>query len=165
MSLMSQTRSVIVMNVRSIPQRLWMSLATVVSIALVVAVLLGFLSLANGFSQTLKGSGAPDVAIVLRDGAEAELNSTLSRVISVAPSCRAVATMMRSAGSRGGLPGRNDDAISTSGESSASDAPGNSRILPNHLSGVMSRRKRSREARRPISHAVIGETKVVTLWA
>jgi hypothetical protein len=45
MSLMSQTRSVIAMNVRSIPQRLWMSLATAVSIALVVAVLLGFLSL------------------------------------------------------------------------------------------------------------------------
>ena len=79
MSIMSQTRSVIAMNVRSIPQRLWMSLATVVSIALVVAVLLGFLSLANGFNQTLKGSGAPDVAIVLRDGSETELNSTLSR--------------------------------------------------------------------------------------
>jgi putative ABC transport system permease protein len=42
-------------------------------------VLLGFLSLANGFNQTLKGSGAPDVAIVLREGSEAELNSTLSR--------------------------------------------------------------------------------------
>ena len=79
MGLMSQTRSVVAMNVRSIPQRLWMSLATVVSIALVVAVLLGFLSLANGFNQTLKGSGAPDVAIVLREGSEAELNSTLSR--------------------------------------------------------------------------------------
>ena len=79
MSIRSQTRSVIAMNVRSIPQRLWMSLATVVSIALVVAVLLGFLSLANGFNQTLKGSGAPDVAIGLRAGSEAELNSTLSR--------------------------------------------------------------------------------------
>ncbi len=79
MGIMSQTRSVIAMNVRSIPQRLWMSLATVVSIALVVSVLLGFLSLANGFNQTLKGSGAPDVAIVLRDGSEAELNSTLLR--------------------------------------------------------------------------------------
>ena len=79
MSLLSQTRSVIAMNVRSIPQRLWMSLATVVSIALVVAVLLGFLALANGFNQTLKGSGAPDVAIILRDGSQAELNSSLSR--------------------------------------------------------------------------------------
>lgn len=79
MSLINQTGSVIAMNVRSIPQRLWMSLATVGSIALVVAVLLGFLSLANGFNQTLKGSGAPDVAIVLRDGAGAELNSVMTR--------------------------------------------------------------------------------------
>ncbi len=79
MSLLRQTGSVIALNVRSIPQRLWMSLATVVSVALVVAVLLGFLSLANGFNQTLKGSGATDVAIVLRDGAEAELNSSMSK--------------------------------------------------------------------------------------
>ncbi len=79
MSLLNQTGSVILMNIRSIPQRLWMSLATVVSIALVVAVLLGFLALANGFSQTLKGSGSPDVAIVLRDGSQSEINSTLSR--------------------------------------------------------------------------------------
>ena len=79
MSLLRQTGSVIALNVRSIPQRLWMSSATVVSVALVVAVLLGFLSLANGFNQTLKGSGATDVAIVLRDGAEAELNSSMSK--------------------------------------------------------------------------------------
>jgi putative ABC transport system permease protein len=79
MSLLNQTGSVIAMNVRSIPQRLWMSLATVGSIALVVAVLLGFLALANGFNQTLKGSGAPDVAITLRDGAASELNSVVSR--------------------------------------------------------------------------------------
>ena len=79
MSLMSQTGSVIMMNVRSIPQRLWMSVASVVSIALVVAVLLGFLALANGFSQTLKGSGSPNVVIVLRDGSGSELNSVIGR--------------------------------------------------------------------------------------
>jgi len=39
----------------------------------------GFLPLANGFNQTLKGSGAPDVAIALRDGSAAELNSVVSR--------------------------------------------------------------------------------------
>ena len=50
MSLLNQTGSVILMNIRSIPQRLWMSLATVVSIALVVAVLLGFLALAVVFA-------------------------------------------------------------------------------------------------------------------
>ena len=79
MSLLNQTGSVIMMNVRSIPQRLWMSVASVVSIALVVAVLLGFLALANGFSQTLKGSGSPNVVIVLRDGSGAELNSVIGR--------------------------------------------------------------------------------------
>ena len=79
MTILSQTGSVIALNVRSIPQRLWMSLASIVSIALVVAVLLGFLSLANGFSQTMQGSGARDVAMVLRDGAEAELNSVIMR--------------------------------------------------------------------------------------
>jgi len=92
MSLIRQTGSVIAINVRSIPQRLWMSLATVVSIALVVAVLLAFLSLANGFKQTLSGSGSPDVAIVLREGSSAELNSTLSRdqvdLLAAAPGVR-----------------------------------------------------------------------------
>jgi putative ABC transport system permease protein len=79
MSLINQTASVIALNVRSIPQRLWMSFATVMAVALVVAVLLGFLSLSNGFSKTLEGSGARDVAIVLRDGSEAELNSVVAR--------------------------------------------------------------------------------------
>lgn len=79
MSLINQTASVISLNIRSIPQRLWMSFATVMAVALVVAVLLGFLSLSNGFSQTLEGSGARDVAIVLRDGSEAELNSVIGR--------------------------------------------------------------------------------------
>jgi putative ABC transport system permease protein len=79
MSLLNQTGAVVSMNVRSIPQRLWMSLATVSAIALVVAVLLGFTALANGFSRTISGSGAPDVAIVLREGSEAELNSVMTR--------------------------------------------------------------------------------------
>jgi putative ABC transport system permease protein len=79
MSLLNQTGAVIAMNIRSIPQRLWMSLATVVAIALVVAVLLGFLALVNGLRSSLEGSGRKDVAIVIRDGAGAELNSVLSR--------------------------------------------------------------------------------------
>lgn len=79
MSLINQTASVIALNIRSIPQRLWMSFATIMAVALVVAVLLGFLSLSNGFSKTLEGSGARDVAIVLRDGSEAELNSVIGR--------------------------------------------------------------------------------------
>lgn len=79
MSLLNQTGAVIAMNIRSIPQRAGMSMATVVAIALVVAVLLGFLSLVNGLRKTVEGAGARDVVIVLRDGAGAELNSVVTR--------------------------------------------------------------------------------------
>ena len=67
------------MNIRSIPQRLWMSLSTVVAIALVVAVLLAFLAMANGFRQAQSSAGAADIAILMRDGAGAELNSVTTR--------------------------------------------------------------------------------------
>ena len=46
---LSQVAAISSMNIRSIPQRLWMSLSTVVAIALVVAVLLAFLAMGNGF--------------------------------------------------------------------------------------------------------------------
>ncbi|MBL4597184.1 MAG: ABC transporter permease, partial [Robiginitomaculum sp.] len=67
------------LNLRSIPQRWGMSISTVLSIALVVGVLLAFGAMANGFQATLAGSGSDDIAVVLRKGAQAELNSGLSR--------------------------------------------------------------------------------------
>jgi putative ABC transport system permease protein len=67
------------MNIRSIPQRLWMSLSTVVAVALVVAVLLAFLAMGNGFRQAQSSAGAADIAILLRDGAQTEINSGVSR--------------------------------------------------------------------------------------
>lgn len=67
------------MNIRSLPQRLWMSLATILAVAVVVAVLLAFLAMANGFKVTVAGSGSNALAIVMRDGAQAELNSVLMR--------------------------------------------------------------------------------------
>ena len=57
------------------PQRLWLSLSTIVAVALVVIVLLAFLAMANGFQRTLAGSGSDDIAIVLRGGSQAEINS------------------------------------------------------------------------------------------
>jgi putative ABC transport system permease protein len=42
-------------------------------------VLLSFLAMANGFQRTLASSGADDVAIVLRAGSQAEINSTMTR--------------------------------------------------------------------------------------
>lgn len=66
------------MNLRSIPQRLGLSLSTVFSVALVVGVLLCFLAMSQGFEKTLRGTGAEDVAVVLRAGSEAEINSSLT---------------------------------------------------------------------------------------
>lgn len=86
---MKQLFAVIAMNIRSIPQRASMSIATIVSVALMVGVLLGFLAMSNGFRATLSGSGADDVAIILRGGSQTELNSVLqrsdARLIEVAP--------------------------------------------------------------------------------
>jgi putative ABC transport system permease protein len=79
MPLLRQVIAVTAINLKSMPQRLWLSLSTVVAVALVVVVLLSFLAMANGFQRTLAGSGADDIAIVLRGGSQAEINSTVSR--------------------------------------------------------------------------------------
>lgn len=78
-SVFRQAVAIAGMNIRSIPQRFWMSLSTVVAIALVVAVLLAFLSMANGFKKAQSSAGAPDIVILTRDGAGAEINSVVSR--------------------------------------------------------------------------------------
>ncbi len=78
-SLLAQIGAVIAMNVRSIPQRFWMSLATLLAVAIVVAVLLAFSAMSDGFRATVQGSGSDKIAIVLREGSQAELNSVLTR--------------------------------------------------------------------------------------
>lgn len=78
-SLMAQTWAVVLMNIRSLPQRLWMSLATLIAVAIVVAVLLAFLAMANGFQKTMKNSGSEELAVILREGSQSEINSVLLR--------------------------------------------------------------------------------------
>jgi putative ABC transport system permease protein len=78
-SLLLQVAAVTTINVKSISQRLWLSLSTVVAVALVVMVLLAFLAMANGFARTIAGSGAEDVAIILRGGSQSEINSVILR--------------------------------------------------------------------------------------
>jgi putative ABC transport system permease protein len=78
-SLLLQVVAVTTINLKSIGQRLWLSLSTIVAVALVVIVLLAFLAMAHGFQRTLAGSGSDDIAIVLRGGSQAEINSTVSR--------------------------------------------------------------------------------------
>jgi putative ABC transport system permease protein len=78
-SRLRQTVALARLNIRSIPLRFWMSVSTVVAIALVVAVLLAFLAMSNGFRQAQRSAGADDIAIVMRDGAQTEINSVVSR--------------------------------------------------------------------------------------
>src|SRR5262249_17052368 len=78
-SLFKQIGAVTSLNVRTIPQRAAMSLASIVAVALAVSALLFFRALSPGLNQAMSGSGADDVAIVLRDGAGAELNSVVTR--------------------------------------------------------------------------------------
>ncbi|BFM10243.1 ABC transporter permease [Simiduia litorea] len=78
-SVISQTHAVIAMNIRSLPRRLWMSLAMILANAVVVAILLAFLAMDKGFETTLQGAGSDDVALFLRKGSAAELNSGLDR--------------------------------------------------------------------------------------
>lgn len=78
-SLFKQVGAVSALNLRSIPQRGMMAVATVVAVALTIAVLLFFLALSNGLAQTVKGSGADDVVFVIREGSNAELNSVVTR--------------------------------------------------------------------------------------
>ena len=59
------------------PQRLGASSVVVVGIAGVVGVLVALLAMGAGFQATLKQTGTDDTAIVLRAGAQTELNSVL----------------------------------------------------------------------------------------
>jgi putative ABC transport system permease protein len=77
--LLNQIIAIVKINLLSLPQRLWMSLSAIIAIAFVVLVLLGALALGNGFKEALNNSGSDDVAIILREGSEGEINSTLSR--------------------------------------------------------------------------------------
>ncbi len=66
-------------GIATIPQRLGSSSVVVVGIAGVVGVLVALLAMSAGFAATLKQGGSDDTAIVLRAGAQTELNSVIGR--------------------------------------------------------------------------------------
>lgn len=76
---LSQVVSVTLFNLRTIPERIGAALTAAVGIAGVVAVLVGVLAIAEGFRRAMTVAGTPDVAIVLRSGADNEMTSNLSR--------------------------------------------------------------------------------------
>ncbi len=77
------------MNLRNMSQRAASSIVALIGIAGVVTVLVGVLSISEGFRAVLDMSGADDVAIVLRNGATDEMGSGLAqqqtRIITDAP--------------------------------------------------------------------------------
>ncbi len=77
--MLKQILSITLLGIRSIPRRLGPSLVIIVGLAGVVAVFTALLAMAAGFQSTLESAGRPDVALVLRGGSQAELNSGISR--------------------------------------------------------------------------------------
>jgi putative ABC transport system permease protein len=75
---LKQTVAVTLLNLRTIPQRLGSSGVAIVGIAGVVIVLVSVLSIAQGFSAAMEGTGSPVRALVMRSGADSEMTSGLS---------------------------------------------------------------------------------------
>jgi putative ABC transport system permease protein len=89
---LAQLATVTAFGLSTIPERRGASLATAFGIGGVVAVFIGTLSIGEGFRQALTLAGSPDMAIVLRGGADNEMVSFLSaehtRLIADAPGVR-----------------------------------------------------------------------------
>ena len=75
----TQITAITGMNLRNMSQRLASSIVALIGIAGVVMVLIGVLSIGEGFRAVLDQSGAEDVAIVLRSGATDEMSSGLGQ--------------------------------------------------------------------------------------
>ncbi|MDX2056614.1 MAG: ABC transporter permease [Gemmatimonadales bacterium] len=69
----------IIYNLRSLRQRPVSTLTTALGMALVVAVFVSMNALANGFRAALVSTGSADNVMLLRKGANAEMNSGVSR--------------------------------------------------------------------------------------
>jgi putative ABC transport system permease protein len=81
-------------NLQTLPQRAGAAAAAVFGIAGVVAVLVGMLSIAQGFRRAMITGGSPRNVLVMRSGADTEMTSILAneetRVIADAPGVRRV---------------------------------------------------------------------------
>ena len=75
---LTQTVALAWLNLRSLPRRPGTAAVAMSGIAALTGVFAGVLSMASGFEKTMEGSGAEDVALVLRSGSTAELNSSFS---------------------------------------------------------------------------------------
>jgi putative ABC transport system permease protein len=78
MSSLKQIGAITAMNLRSVPQRLGSSFVIIIGIAGVVGVLVSVAAMVGGLGETLLSTGSENRAIVLRNGATAEISSVLS---------------------------------------------------------------------------------------
>lgn len=77
MTFFSRIAALVSFNLRTLPQRLGSALAAVFGVAGVVAVLVGILSIGEGFRHVMTAAGKDDTVIVLRGGADSEMTSVL----------------------------------------------------------------------------------------
>jgi putative ABC transport system permease protein len=77
MNWISQVIAVTGVTLRSISQRLGSSAVAMIGIAGVVVVFIAVLSIAEGFSKAMRGTGDPQTVIVLRSGSDTEMTSGL----------------------------------------------------------------------------------------
>jgi len=89
----------LIYNLRSVMQRPASTAMTAVSIGLVVGVFVAMLALATGFRAALAKTGSPDNVIVLRQGANDELSSGITR-----ETARIIASFPHIAAGDDGLP-------------------------------------------------------------
>ncbi|MBM3847632.1 MAG: ABC transporter permease, partial [Verrucomicrobia bacterium] len=75
----AQIGAVCSFSFRTLPERMGASAAAMFGIAGVVAVLVGVLSIAQGFERAMTLSGSPQTVIVMRSGSDTEMTSGLSR--------------------------------------------------------------------------------------
>jgi putative ABC transport system permease protein len=79
MKALRQIGALLAFNIRSLPTRFGSAAVAIVGIAFVVIVLVGVLSIGEGFRSVMVVAGSPDTALVLRSGADSEMTSVLSR--------------------------------------------------------------------------------------
>lgn len=76
--MLKQIIEIVLINIRSIPQRLGLSLVIVVGIAGVVGVFTALFAMSQGIAAAFGNAGDPRNVMVLRGGSQAELNSSIS---------------------------------------------------------------------------------------
>jgi putative ABC transport system permease protein len=76
--MLKQILEVVALNLRSIPDRLGLSLVILVGIAGVVGVFTALFAMSKGIEASFTAAGDPSNALVMRGGSQAELNSTLN---------------------------------------------------------------------------------------